>query len=120
MQRTKLMGKGTHTTKDGRTAKKGLYYNINQKRKRGEKMRAKGAKGAPSAQDFEDAAKTAKKADGGIYKMAGGGMYKMADGGMKNGMPGGTMVKMKNGGVFVQSRGCGAVDNKRRRPTQLK
>ena len=106
------MGKGTHTTKDGRTAKKGLYYNINQKRKRGEKMRAKGAKGAPSAQDFEDAAKTAKKADGGIYKMA--------DGGMKNGMPGGTMVKMKNGGVFVQSRGCGAVDNKRRRPTQLK
>jgi len=112
MQRTKLMGKGTHTTQDGRTAKKGLYYNINQKRKRGEKMRAKGAKGAPSAQDFEDAAKTAKKADGGIYKMA--------DGGMKNGMPGGTMVKMKNGGVFVQSRGCGAVDNKRRRPTQLK
>tara|TARA_R100000315_G_C5225562_1_gene136717 strand:+ start:746 stop:1066 length:321 start_codon:yes stop_codon:yes gene_type:complete len=106
------MGKGTHTTQDGRTAKKGLYYNINQKRKRGEKMRAKGAKGAPSAQDFEDAAKTAKKADGGIYKMA--------DGGMKNGMPGGTMVKMKNGGVFVQSRGCGAVDNKRRRPTQLK
>lgn len=112
MQRTKLMGKGTHTTQDGRTAKKGLYYNINQKRKRGEKMRAKGAKGAPSAQDFEDAAKTAKKADGGIYKMA--------DGGMKNGMPGGTMVKMKNGGAFVQSRGCGAVDNKRRRPTQLK
>jgi len=112
MQRTKLMGKGTHTTKDGRTAKKGLYYNINQKRKRGEKMRAKGAKGAPSAQDFKDAAKTAKKADGGIYKMA--------DGGMKNGMPGGTMVKMKNGGAFVQSRGCGAVDNKRRRPTQLK
>jgi len=112
MQRTKLMGKGTHTTQDGRTAKKGLYYNINQKRKRGEKMRAKGAKGAPSAQDFEDAAKTAKKADGGIYKMA--------DGGMKNGMPGGTMVKMKNGGAFVQSKGCGAVDNKRRRPTQLK
>tara|TARA_R100001129_G_C5129730_1_gene192735 strand:+ start:105 stop:425 length:321 start_codon:yes stop_codon:yes gene_type:complete len=106
------MGKGTHTTQDGRTAKKGLYYNINQKRKRGEKMRAKGAKGAPSAQDFEDAAKTAKK--------AGGGIYKMADGGMKNGMPGGTMVKMKNGGAFVQSKGCGAVDNKRRRPTQLK
>ena len=112
MQRTKLMGKGTHTTQDGRTAKKGLYYNINQKRKRGEKMRAKGAKGAPSKKDFEDAAKTAKK--------AGGGIYKMADGGMKNGMPGGTMVKMKNGGAFVQSKGCGAVDNKRRRPTQLK
>jgi hypothetical protein len=46
--------------------KKGLYYNIAQKRKRiaagsGEKMRKVGSKGAPSAQDFKDAAKTAKK-----------------------------------------------------------
>ena len=40
--------KGTHVTKDGRTVKKGLWYNIAQKRKRGEKMRAKGAKGAPT------------------------------------------------------------------------
>ena len=106
------MAKATHKTKDGRTAKKGLYYNINKKRKEGRKPRKPGSPGAPSAADFEAAAKTAKKADG--------GMYKMADGGMKNGMPGGTMVKMKNGGAFVQSRGCGAVDNKRRRPTQLK
>ena len=112
MQRTKLMGKKTHTTQDGRTATRGLYYNINQKRKRGEKMRKPGEKGAPSKQDFEDAAKTAKK--------AGGGIYKMADGGLKNGMPGGTMVKMRNGGVFVQSKGCGVTDNKRRKPTQLK
>jgi nicotinic acid mononucleotide adenylyltransferase len=29
--------KDTHKTKDGKTAKKGLWYNINQKRKRGEK-----------------------------------------------------------------------------------
>ena len=79
------MGKDTHVTKDGRTAKKGLYYNINQKKKEGRKSRAKGAKGAPSAQDFKDAAKTAKKKDGGIYNMAGGGL--------KNGMPGGTMLK---------------------------
>ena len=42
------MKKGTHKTKDGRTAKKGLWYNIHQKRKRGEKMRKKGAKGAPT------------------------------------------------------------------------
>ena len=42
------MSKGTHRTKDGRTAKKGLWYNIHQKRKRGEKMRKKGAKGAPT------------------------------------------------------------------------
>lgn len=44
----------------------GLYDAINAKRKRiaagsGEKMRKVGAKGAPSAEDFKDAAKTAKK-----------------------------------------------------------
>ena len=39
-----------HTTKEGKKAKKGLWYNIHQKRKRGEKMRAKGAKGAPTAE----------------------------------------------------------------------
>ena len=38
-----------HTTKEGKKAKKGLWYNIHQKRKRGEKMRKKGAKGAPTA-----------------------------------------------------------------------
>ena len=42
------MSKGTHKTKDGRTARKGLWYNIHQKRKRGENMRKKGAKGAPT------------------------------------------------------------------------
>ena len=46
--------------------KTGLYYNINQKRKRiaegsGEKMRKPGTKGAPTAKDFRDSAKTAKK-----------------------------------------------------------
>ena len=44
----------------------GLYANINAKRKRiaagsKEKMRKPGQKGAPSAQDFIDSAKTAKK-----------------------------------------------------------
>ena len=38
-----------HTTKDGRKARKGLWYNIMMKRKRGEKMRKKGEKGAPTA-----------------------------------------------------------------------
>ena len=47
-------------------AKQGLYANIHAKRERikagsGEKMKKPGAKGAPSAQDFKDAAKTAKK-----------------------------------------------------------
>ncbi len=47
-------------------AKKGLYANINAKRKRiaagsGEKMRKPGAKGAPTAANFRRSAKTAKK-----------------------------------------------------------
>lgn len=46
--------------------KPGLYENINAKRKRieegsGEKMRKPGSKGAPSARDFKESAKTAKK-----------------------------------------------------------
>ena len=43
-----------------------LYENIHRKRKRikagsGEKMRKPGSKGAPTAKNFRDAAKTAKK-----------------------------------------------------------
>ena len=46
--------------------KPGLYANIQAKKARikagsGEKMRKVGSKGAPSAKDFKDAAKTAKK-----------------------------------------------------------
>lgn len=46
--------------------KKGLYANIQEKRKRiaagsGEKMRKVGSKGAPTAKDFKESAKTAKK-----------------------------------------------------------
>ena len=46
-------------------AKKGLYENINDKRERiengsGEKMRKPGSKGAPTAKDFKQSAKTAK------------------------------------------------------------
>jgi len=48
------------------TAKKGLYANINAKKKRiaagsGEKMRKPGTKGAPTKKNFKQAAKTAKK-----------------------------------------------------------
>jgi hypothetical protein len=42
-------GGAYHTTKDGRKARKGLWYNIMMKRKRGAKMRKKGEKGAPTA-----------------------------------------------------------------------
>ena len=45
----KLMKKGYHKTKDGKVAKKGLWYNIAKKKKAGKKMRKKGAKGAPTA-----------------------------------------------------------------------
>jgi hypothetical protein len=46
--------------------KPGLYANINAKQDRikagsGEKMKKPGTKGAPTKQDFVDAAKTAKK-----------------------------------------------------------
>ena len=39
----------------------GLYHNIHMKRKRGEKMRKAGAKGAPKPSDFDRAATTAKE-----------------------------------------------------------
>ena len=42
---------------------KGLYYNINKKRKEGRPMRKKGEKGAPRPGDFERAARTAKQED---------------------------------------------------------
>ena len=40
---------------------KGLYANIHAKRKRGEKMRKKGSRGAPTAANFRRAAQTAGK-----------------------------------------------------------
>jgi hypothetical protein len=42
-------------------AKRGLYANINAKKKAGKKPRKVGSKGAPNAADFTAAAKTAKK-----------------------------------------------------------
>jgi len=41
--------------------RKGLYANIHAKRKRGGKMKKKGAKGAPSAANFKRAAMTGRK-----------------------------------------------------------
>lgn len=40
---------------------KGLYYNINKRKKSGKKMRKKGDKGAPTDAAFRRAALTAKK-----------------------------------------------------------
>jgi hypothetical protein len=49
-----------------RSMRKGLYANIHAKRERikggsGEKMRRPGEDGAPTAQDFRDSKRTAKK-----------------------------------------------------------
>ena len=86
------MGVKTHKTKDGRTAKRGLYYNINQKRKEGRKMRKPGAKGAPSASDFKAAAKTAKTHGGELH----GGQTKLDKN--KDGKLSGVDFKMMNEG----------------------
>ena len=48
MRRYYSAGGDTHVTKEGKVAKKGLWYNIAQKKKKGKKMRAKGDKGAPT------------------------------------------------------------------------
>jgi hypothetical protein len=58
--------------------KKGLYANLNAKRERiaegsGEKMRRVGSKGAPTAQDFKQSAKTAKMKEGGVSLAVGRG-----------------------------------------------
>lgn len=45
------------------TEGKGLYHNIHMKRKRGEKMRKAGAKGAPKPSDFERAKTTVREND---------------------------------------------------------
>ena len=66
----------------------GLYANIQAKRARGEKMRKPGEEGAPSASDFKNAAKTAKKKKGAKRQDPGYKMYdkegcKTCDGGKK-------------------------------------
>jgi len=56
----KQFGKGgdTHVTKDGRTVKKGLYYYMNQAKKKGT---SKKGKGSVTDKALTAAAKTAKK-----------------------------------------------------------
>ena len=96
-------------------AKPGLYANIHAKRKRikagsGEKMRKKGAKGAPTEQNFKDAAKTARKMHGGVahkVEMTHGGEGKLHGGQKKldknkdNRITGADFKMMKHGGHVV-------------------
>ena len=63
-EKKKVQSAGPMKMKKEETLKekgKGLYYNINKKRKEGRPMRKKGEKGAPSEDDFKSAAKTAKE-----------------------------------------------------------
>ena len=50
--------KDTHVTKDGRTVKKGLYYYMNQAKKKGT---SKKGKGTVTDKALRESAKTAKK-----------------------------------------------------------
>ena len=43
----------THKTQDGKTAKKGLWYNINQRKKKGLSPKKPGSKGYPKTLDIE-------------------------------------------------------------------
>ncbi len=52
------MAKDTHVTKDGRTAKKGLYYYMNRAKKRGTSRKGKGT---VTDKALARSAKTAKK-----------------------------------------------------------
>jgi len=62
MKRVVLLGRLLpYANGNANMAKPGLYANIHAKRKRGGKMRKKGAPGAPTDADFKAAAKTAKK-----------------------------------------------------------
>jgi len=53
-----MPSKKTHKTKDGRTAKKGLYHNMNQRKKAGT---SRPGKGTVSSKALKRSARTAKK-----------------------------------------------------------
>ena len=56
---TKKVPKGYHRTKDGRVAKKGLYYYMNKKKKSGTSKSK--SKGTVTEKALKRSAKTAKK-----------------------------------------------------------
>ena len=81
----------------------GLYANIHAKRERGEKMRKPGAKGAPSASDFKDAAKTAKKDGGGMEMMSPAMMIAKNP---KMMSPAAMLMGKKDGGKAMHHKDC--------------
>ena len=86
----------------------GLYANIHAKRERiedgsKEKMRKVGAKGAPSASDFKDAAKTAKKDGGGLEIMSPAMMMAKNP---KMMSPAAMLLGKKDGGKAMHHKDC--------------
>ena len=81
----------------------GLYANIHAKRESGEKMRKPGAKGAPSASDFKDAAKTAKKDGGGMEMMSPAMMIAKNP---KMMSPAAMLMGKKDGGKAMHHKDC--------------
>jgi hypothetical protein len=73
------VGKEFVNADEGKAFKSGgLYANIHAKQKRiaegsGEKMRKVGSKGAPTAKDFKQSAKTARHSEGGVSLSVGRG-----------------------------------------------
>ncbi len=55
---SKKIPKGFHKTQDGRVVKKGLYYNMNKRKKAGTSRKGKGT---VATKALKQAAKTAKK-----------------------------------------------------------
>jgi len=105
----------------------GLYSNIQAKKKRiaggsGETMRSVGDKGAPTAKNFKDAAKTRKKmVNGGPADLNKDGKLssyeKKRGDAIDRSMAKQNRVKVKNGGFIA--RGCGSVMNPRRKVTTI-
>ena len=86
----------------------GLYANIQAKRARGEKMRKPGEEGAPSASDFKNAAKTAKKKKGAKRQDPGYKMYDK-DGCKKCGADKKDMVGRKSGYADGYGKKCDSI-----------
>ena len=55
------MAKDTHVTKDGRTVKKGLYYYMNQRKKKGTSRKGKGTVTDAALKSAKTAKKPKKK-----------------------------------------------------------
>jgi hypothetical protein len=96
--------------------KRGLYDNIHAKRKRiaagsGEKMRKVGAKGAPTAKNFKEAAKTAKMNYGGMVQTGTPDKDKIMGAGTMQQNPQQSLMEMNRNRV-TGMKGGGKVPNK--------